>query len=132
MRDLNETLKNIRNSEFNDHMTLSDIEGIAENVSKPGYTSNTRSSPLLNRMLPECYTTFTFNNVNIKNLHEETLFYIFYAMNDSDLQIKAYNELISKGYLFSKMLDGFVMLGDIRMADNKKRNVVLFDPCDDD
>lgn len=130
MRDVLEELKSIRNSETKEPLTLQEIERIAGHVSNPDYNKNQKSSPILSRMLPECYTTFTFNNVCIQNLHEETLFYIFYAMHESDLQIKAYNELMHKGYLFSKSLDSFVVLGDLKIADNRKRTIVVFDPCE--
>lgn len=130
MRDLSEELKNIRNSEYRPPPTLKEIEEIAENASKPDYTQTARRLAIVDRMLPECYTTFTFTNINIQNLHEETLFYIFYAVTESDLQVKAYNELISKGYMFSKTLDSFVMLSDPRVADGKKHNVIMFEPND--
>lgn len=87
-----------------------------------------KSKRILSRLLPECYTTFEFKNVNLKNLHEETLFFIFYSLPESDLQLRSYNELIYRGYVFSKTLDQFVFVNDQIIADNKRKTVAAFDP----
>lgn len=60
-------------------------------------------------------------------MHEETLFFIFYALAESELQIKAYNELMQKGYLYSRMLDGFVFFDGPKNTDNKKKAILFFD-----
>lgn len=127
MKDTAEELKILRNSENKPVPTIKDLEAIAEKVANPDYNKPIRPHSVISRLLPECYTTFTFNNINIKSLHEETLFFIFYAIAESELQIKAYNELIHKGYLYSKMLDGFVFFDGPKSADNKKKSVLFFD-----
>lgn len=128
MKDISEELKVLRDSENRPAPSLKDLEIIAEKVSSPDYNKPRRLRSVISRLLPECYTTFTFCNINIKSLHEETLFFIFYALAESELQIKAYNELIQKGYLYSRMLDGFVFFDDPKGADNKKKSILFFDP----
>lgn len=128
MKNIDEELKALRDTESKPAPTLTDLENIAKKISSPEYGRGMKLKSFATRLLPECYSTFTFNNLDVKNFHEETLFFIFYALPESDLQLNAYNELISKGYLFSKTLDAFVFSGDVKVADNKKRNVLVFDP----
>lgn len=128
MRDVLEELRSIRNSEPKEPPTAGELEAIAEQTSKVDYAKRPRSAAVVSRMLPQCYTTFTFTNVNIQNLHEETLFYIFYALANTDIQVRAYNELVRKGYRFSKSLGNFVALGEPCAADGQSRTVTLFDP----
>lgn len=130
MKNLDEELKNLRDSENKTPLKLDELESIARKVSDLNYTKPTKPRSSVTRLLPECYTHFTFNNLNAKNFHEETLFFIFYAFPDSDLQLRAYNELIQKGYLFSKTLDLFVFINDSKIADNKRRGVLAFVPKD--
>lgn len=128
MKNIEDELKALRDSENRPAPTLADLESIAKKISSPDYNRDTRVKSFVTRLLPDCYSTFTFNNLNVKNFHEETLFFIFYALPESELQVKAYNELISRGFLFSKTLDAFVFFTDSKLADNKKRNVLVFDP----
>lgn len=128
MKNIEDELKLLRDSENKQAPGLFDLETIAKKVANPEYSKDIKTRAFVNRLIPECYSTFTFNNLNVKNFHEETLFYIFYALPESELQVKAYNELISKGYLFSKLLDAFVFFSDLKIADNKKRNILVFDP----
>lgn len=128
MKDIAEELKMLRDSENKPAPSLKDLEMIAEKVSNPDYNRPRKVRSMISRLLPECYTTFTFNNINIKSLHEETLFFIFYALAESELQIKAYNELIQKGYLYSRMLEGFVFFDDPQSVDNKRKSILFFDP----
>jgi len=128
MKNIDEDLKALRETDSKAAPTLSELENIAKKISSPEYSRGIKLKSFATRLLPECYSTFTFNNLDVKNFHEETLFFIFYALPESDLQVKAYNELIGKGYLFSKTMDAFVSCGDAKAADNKKRNVLVFDP----
>jgi len=128
MRELSEELKFLRDCEDKRLPSLKELEKIAEKISEDSYNKQKKSKSKISRLLPECYTTFTFNNVNIKALHEETLFFIFYALIESELQVQAYNELILKGYYFSRMLDGFVFFDDLKTVDNKRKKILFFDP----
>ena len=130
MKDLAEELKLIRNSPPKDHLKLEELELIAHKVSSPDYGLLPAPPSQISRLKPECYTTFIFNNINIASLHEETLFYIFYSFIGTNLQIQAYNELINKGYQFSRHLESFVIIAGNKTADNKKRNILIFDPWD--
>lgn len=130
MKSLNEELKLIRDSDNKRPPSIGEIEESAEYLAENDFDKEKRQSSKISRLHPECYTTFTFNDINIKSLHEETLFFIFYAIVESDLQIRAYNELIQKGYLFSKSLDGFVFFEEPKVADNKKRKIIYFDPSE--
>ncbi|KAM0680098.1 hypothetical protein GINT2_001791 [Glugoides intestinalis] len=128
MKSTEDEIRTLLDSESNPAPTLTDLERIAENVFSSGCTPSSKTKSFVSRLLPECYSTFTFNNLNIKNFHEETLLFIFYALPESVTQIKAYNELISKGYLFSKTLDTFVFFIEPRIADNKKKSIIVFSP----
>lgn len=130
MKNLEDLLKSIRESENRIPLKLEELEAIAQKVSNPNYNKPCKPHSNITRLLPECYTHFSFNNLNFKNFHEETLFFIFYAFPESDLQFQAYNELISKGYLYSKTLELFVFINDTKIADNKKRSVLAFIPKD--
>lgn len=128
MRDINEDLKQIRENETKHPPTLAELEELAENLSNDNFNKYKKVNSKVSRLFPECYTTFTFSNINIQNLHEETLFFIFYALVESDLQIQAYNELINRGYSFSKTFDGFVFIEDSKIIDNRRKKILYFDP----
>lgn len=130
MPDLAEELKSLRNSQPKEPLKIEDIEIIAKKTSDSEYCSALKKPALVNRLKPQCYTSFSPANINILNLHEETLFYIFYALPESELQLNAYNSLIKKGYLYSRQLEAFVMLMSSKVVDGKKKNIVLFDPCE--
>lgn len=130
MKDVAEELRALRNSAAKAPPSFADLEKIAEKVHKTKHERNPRQSSVVGRMLPECYTAFSFTNVPMQNLHEETLFYIFYSLHDSDIQIRAYNELINKGYFYSRTLECFVMLSYTKLPDGKKKNIILFDPIE--
>jgi len=130
MKDVAEELRALRNSPAKAPPTFADLEKIAERIHRAKQEKNPRESSIVSRMLPECYTSFTFNNVPMQSLHEETLFYIFYSMCESNIQIRAYNELISKGYYYSRTLECFVMLSYTKIPDGKKKNVIMFDPVE--
>lgn len=128
MKNIEDELKVLRESENRPTPTLADLEMIAKKVTSPEYGKEAKLKSFATRLLPDCYSAFTFNNLNVKNFHEETLFFIFYALPESELQVRAYNELISKGYFFSKTLDAFVFCGDVKSGESKKKNVLMFDP----
>jgi CCR4-NOT transcription complex subunit 2 len=130
IKTFEEQMKILRDSENRIPLKLEELEGIAMKVSDPEYTKPNRLPSFISRLLPECYTSFTFNNLNFKNFHEETLFFIFYAFPESEIQVQAYNELIKKGYLFSKTLNLFVLINEPKVADNKRRMVLAFIPKD--
>lgn len=46
----------------------------------------------------------------------------------SQLQIKAYNELINKGYLYSTQHRVFVILETPKAVTNTSENIIFFDP----
>ncbi|ELA41590.1 uncharacterized protein VICG_01338 [Vittaforma corneae ATCC 50505] len=128
MKNIEDELKALRDSENKPPPTLADLENIAKKISNPDYCKDIKVKSFVTRLLPECYSAFTFNNLDVKNFHEETLFFIFYALPESELQVKAYNELIIKGFAFSKTLNAFVFFADPKIADNKKRSILVFDP----
>lgn len=130
MRDVLEELRSIRNSEGKKPPTLEELSDIAEHCSEAIEDYELRRASFFKRMLPEYYSSFVYHGAPpIKGLMEETLFYIFYAMVDSDLQLQAYNELIGKGYLYSKTLDLFVLLAEQQRAvDSETHTVTTFDP----
>ncbi|KAL6122766.1 general negative regulator of transcription subfamily 2 [Nucleospora cyclopteri] len=128
MKELSDQLKSVMYSEEKPIERLENLEDIAERTIKPNYFIDIKADALLNRMLPKCYTDFVFTNVNVQALNDETLFYIFYGTNNCELQIRAYNEILEKGYYYSKTLEQFVLLSDIKIADNKKRTILVFNP----
>ncbi|KAM0672343.1 hypothetical protein OCOL_000561 [Ordospora colligata] len=87
-------------------------------------------------MLPSCYPkasvegTFKVNiqDMNMDNLHEETVFYIFYSFPGDELQLKAYNNIIKRKYIFCKIYKCFVFLTTSAVVDHIKRSIVMFDP----
>lgn len=91
---------------------------------------------ILLKMLPSCYPkspnegVFRVNieDMKLDNLHEETLFYIFYSFPGDELQIRAYNGILKRKYVFCKMYKCFVMLNAPAAADGVKRAIVMFDP----
>lgn len=128
MKNIDEDLKTLRESDGKPAPSLQDLEGIARKISTLEYNRGVKLKSFTTRLLPECYSTFTFNNLDTKNFHEESLFFIFYALPESELQLNAYNELINKGYSYSKAMNAFVFCGDTKAADNKKRSILVFDP----
>ncbi|AFN82428.1 general negative regulator of transcription [Encephalitozoon romaleae SJ-2008] len=91
---------------------------------------------LLSRMLPNCYPKapnegiFKVNIEDMKmdNLHEETLFYIFYTFPNDKLQVKAYDNILRRKYIFCRMYKCFVTFNAPPIADHVKRSIVMFDP----
>lgn len=91
---------------------------------------------LLLRMLPNCYPKapnegiFKVNIEDMKmdNLHEETLFYIFYSFPNDKLQVKAYDNILKRKYIFCKVYKCFVVFNFPLVADHVKRPIVMFDP----
>lgn len=128
MKNLEEDLKALRDSPNVPPPSFQDLEKISAHINTFENNRLTRKRSFVSRLLPDCYSTFTFNNLNVKNFHEETLFFIFYSLPESELQIKGYNELINRGYRFSKTLDAFVFFNDPKIQDNKKRTILVFDP----
>lgn len=127
-RDINDELKIIKETVSNKNPTLAEIEAIAEKISTENYNKYKIPNLKIARMFPECYANFTFNNINVQNFHEETLFFIFYSLVESDLQLQAYNELIKKGYYYSKTLDGFVFFEEsLKISDNRRKKIQFFD-----
>lgn len=125
MADIAEELKALRNATPADPPSLAALEAIAAAAQMPLPDPEPRNTAAKERMLPACYTAFPAPNINIKALHEETLFYIFYMLHSSDLQIKAYNELLAKGYAYSTKLGCFLLLPERREG---TRTVTMFDP----
>lgn len=128
MKDITEELKYLKENESRQAPTLSELEELAESMSNDHFNKYKKSNSKISRFFPECYNTFTYTNIQITNFHEETLFFIFYALVESTMQLNAYNELISRGYYFSKTFDGFVFLEDQKIVDNRRRKVLCFDP----
>lgn len=128
MKNIEEDLKALRDSPNVPPPVFQDLEKIAEHINTLDHNRLTKKKSFVSRLLPECYSTFTFSNLNVKTFLEETLFFIFYSLPESELQIKAYNELINRGYRFSKTLDVFVFFSESKIADTKKRTISVFDP----
>ena len=129
MKDIVEELKSIRNMEGKAPPTLSELQQIAERSTKAEEEFELRHFALKRRLLPDYYASFTYNGPPpIESLTEETLFYIFYAFVNTDLQVSAYNELIEKGYVYSRTLDLFVSLPSSRKPDGISRTITVFDP----
>ncbi|KAI4291230.1 hypothetical protein PAPHI01_0504 [Pancytospora philotis] len=128
MRDTADELKALRNSAPKPSPSVPELRKIVSkmNLQKLFYKNYNRQFSLARSLHPPCYVQFLFTSVPIKSLHEETLFYIFYALHDTDIQIKAYNELIARNYLYSRALEHFVH-NCPRVADRKKRSVIVFD-----
>ena len=131
MKNLEDELKTLRESENRIPLKLEEIESIAERVLDSDSARPVRKSSVLSRLLPECYTTFTPpTSLKVSNFHEETLFYIFYGFPESDYQLKAYNELLQRGYVFSKTLNLFLFFNEPKAIDNRRRNILAFSPKD--
>ncbi|KAI5148885.1 hypothetical protein ENBRE01_0597 [Enteropsectra breve] len=130
MKDVQEDLKTLKNCKMKDPPELEELDEIALASKKAEVVRLKRPYSKVTRMLPACYQTFNFKGVPIESLHDETLFFIFYAMTETDLQIKAYNELLKKGYLFSKKLLKFLTADDELVADNRQHTVIVFNPSE--
>lgn len=130
MRDTDEELKEIEMAQEVEKPTLQDIEAIFKDCYRKSVAELSRPLSIKRRLYPECYRAFSLNTVPIKCLHEETLFYIFYTLYGADLQVKAYNELIFRNYLYSTTLDCFVIHNYAQVADGKKKSIIIFDPIE--
>lgn len=82
----------------------------------------------LNILSLNCYRSIQEQEIKLELYHEETLFYIFYTFTESDIQIDAYNLLISKGYSFSTIYKSFISFGGNKTIDNQNRKITIFDP----
>jgi CCR4-NOT transcription complex subunit 2 len=114
---------------------LSEIVKIVRN--KPHRDPGTYyPEPAVSRMLPSCYPksnsdgVFRINveAINIDNLHEETLFYVFYSFPGDEMQMKAYNKILEHRYLFCRLYKCFVTVSAPLVADGVRRPIVMFDP----
>lgn len=91
---------------------------------------------VLSKMLPSCYPRkpsegifrINIDDMKVENLHEETLFYIFYSFPNDELQLKAYKDILRRKYNFCKLYKCFVTFNTPAVADNVKRTIVMFDP----
>lgn len=128
MGSLNEQLKNIHIRSKKDTKDEEEQIKIAENIIKPTYFIDTKAESIMGRMMPECYRDINTPNIPVKALNEETLFYIFYAMPETEMQIEAYNEIINKGYFYSTQLGEFVYVKDSVKTDNKVKTILVFNP----
>lgn len=81
----------------------------------------------LKSLIPQCYINLANVNPNIKYLHEETLFYIFYNMIGQEVQMQAYRALIERRYHFHTKMNMFVKFGGERIADDTIRRITYFD-----
>ncbi len=131
MKDVVEELKSLRNSESKETLKLSDLESIANSMKNKTNDFLLRKQSALKRVFPEHYSSFECNGIpSIGSLMEETLFYIFYAFINTKIQIEAYNELIKKGYAFSKTLDLFVYITENKIVDNLEHSIIVFLPLE--
>lgn len=81
----------------------------------------------LSSLIPQCYTKLANVNPNIKYLHEETLFYIFYNIIGQEVQLQAYKALIERRYYFHTKMNMFVKFGGDKIADDTIRRITYFD-----
>lgn len=130
MKDTEEELKEIELAQGVEKPTMQDIEIIFEDSYKKSVAMLSRPLAITRRLYPECYRAFSLNAVPIKCLHEETLFYIFYTLHGSELQVKAYNELVFRNYQYSTTMDCFVIHNYSQVPDGKKKSIILFDPIE--
>ncbi|KAI5169428.1 hypothetical protein PAEPH01_0703 [Pancytospora epiphaga] len=130
MKEIEEELKEIEFAQNVETPTIEDMEVVFKNAQRKSVADFSRPMSAKRRLYPECYTAFTLNDVPIRYLHEETLFYIFYTLHGSELQVKAYNELISRNYMYSTALDCFIIHSYSHIADGKRKNIIVFDPVE--
>lgn len=120
----------IQRDKSKEHQDIDDntLDEMVYMVSRKPYKDKNAYYPpkLLAQIIPECYTNIIFNANKFHSYSEETLFYIFYAFPGDDLQKKAFRALLDRGYVYSKLYKNFVLLEG--HADNKKQNVIMFDP----
>lgn len=107
------TLRNIENIDIKEYPTL------------PLYDY---PEPNLDTLSPICYGTVQQPELKLELYHEETLFYIFYTYTETSAQLKAYNLLIEKGYLFSTTFKCFILFTGKKICDNTNRKIIVFDP----
>lgn len=127
MKDINELLKSLKKEPI-DLGNTENVEKITERTIKPGYFTDFKTDSVVNRMLPSCYSTINTPNVGVDSFNEETLFYIFYAMNGTEMQVEAFNTILDRGYLYSTQLEKFIIINQKPMADNIKQTILAFDP----
>ncbi|ORD95676.1 hypothetical protein HERIO_2307 [Hepatospora eriocheir] len=107
--------------------TVEDLEKIANRTNSFNYFKDTKTESTLSRALPKCYTEFNFDNIKFNSLNEQTLFYIFYAIPNSQIQIDAFNELINRDFYYSKTLEMFCYLKNPQ-ADYSNKSIEVFNP----
>lgn len=91
---------------------------------------------ILSRMLPGCYPRsasegmfkVSIKDMKMENLHEETLFYVFYSFPGDELQTRAYNNILRRKYVFCRLYKCFVALNAPAVPDGAKRSITMFDP----
>ncbi|ORD93816.1 general negative regulator of transcription sub 2 [Enterospora canceri] len=125
MRELKDMLKLMASSS---DIENEEIDKIAQRSTNLNYFTDMHTETALRRMRPKCYSEITKPTIKIECFNEETLFYIFYAMNETEMQIRAYNQIIDKGYYYSTQLEEFVILGDTKCADNQTKTILVFNP----
>ena len=139
MSDIQKRLEQIQQEQSTiGEVTKDKIKEMVANATNRHYPSqqSSQQQSLLSKMLPSCYPkasvegTFKVNiqDMNMDNLHEETVFYIFYSFPGDELQLKAYNNIIKRKYMFCKIYKCFVFLTTSAVVDHIKRSIVMFDP----
>ncbi|OQS54485.1 hypothetical protein EHP00_1050 [Ecytonucleospora hepatopenaei] len=101
---------------------------IIERIMKPNYFIDIKKESIMSRMMPKCYSEINTPKVPLSSFNEETLFYIFYAMSETEIQVEAFNEILSKGYVYSTYLDEFVFYNDEIKVDNNVKSILVFNP----
>lgn len=127
MKDMNELLKTIQQLR-NESEPIIDYKKVAERIIKPNYFVDIQTDSILNRMLPACYSKINIPNVKITSFNDETLFYIFYAMNETEIQIQAFNELIQRRYLYSIKLEEFFVKPNFIIDNLNSQTLTVFNP----
>ncbi|EPR79369.1 NOT2/NOT3/NOT5 family protein [Spraguea lophii 42_110] len=90
--------------------------------------------------LPRCYDINVNVDINFNKVHEDTLFYIFYNITGSDIQIKAYIALLKRDYKYSIILQQFIQVNNMEYGEReieievfdhinwkKEKKIIIFD-----
>jgi len=130
MKNLADEFKAIRSSEDKACPTLEELE----EALVAGKNDELRNAKIpfasIKRLLPECYKHTKPGAISISLLHDETLFYVFYNLTESKLQVQAYNELLKRGYFYSLALDRFVIFNCPKIEDSKRKAITVFQPLE--
>ncbi|KAF9764921.1 putative NOT transcription complex subunit VIP2 [Nosema granulosis] len=132
MSNLQQKMQAIQRNKSKEHQEIDDatLDEMAYMVCRKPYNDKYSYYPpkLLAQIIPDCYKNIVFNADKFNSYNEETLFYLFYAFPCDELQIKAFRTLLERGFAYSKLYKNFVVMDDLKTIDNRKHNVVMFDP----